>query len=196
MLRGWFVGRGLGYIDVTRSQEPRIYTTHGWLGFGPLLGPAPNEAADVLGAILESMPLAIVNAVRANTSALLPYRRLAELGAVRYGVGEDATYDLAADGVSGTLTDWLTSGDLPGGTLEPLVDSAATPNERAELFRAFVDTVFGSYSKLLQGVPKVETQHTHVRRQWELAPAVLDVLGTLRGELATWGTTRVERPSV
>jgi hypothetical protein len=156
----------------------------------------PTEPPDVFGAIVESIPLALVNAVTANADAMVPYRRLGEMGSVRSGGGADVEYDFSAEGVPGTLTDWLTDGELPNDALEPLAGSGDDTAERADAFKTFLEGVAASYRELLSHIPGAETQYTHPRRQWELAPAISDEIGGLVDDLTAWGTTRVTRPGV
>jgi hypothetical protein len=107
---GWFAARILGQLEASAddSQPVRVWIPEqrDWASFSdPLIAPVGNEA-DLLPAVLESLPLALVayamNGEQGN-AALVPYQRLIELG----------------DNPRRALQEWILHGTVPSGTPMP-----------------------------------------------------------------------------
>jgi hypothetical protein len=120
MVSGWFVARLFGELTYGDSGDfqpieiliPGLKRT---LPFpSPLLGPRVMGEKDLLAAVLESMPLAIVACnTEATLDPLLPYRRLIELGT------ESEARQL--------LRDWVVKGTTPAAS-EPMERAFCPPN--------------------------------------------------------------------
>lgn len=117
MIRGWFTGRVLGLIDVPRDGASRpMLISQPWsidraaAPFPhPLLSTPTSDAGDELFAVLEALGLAIVNVgVVNNTTPLLPYISLRELGSMRDG----SQRILAYEQLNPMLSHWILTGKL------------------------------------------------------------------------------------
>ena len=83
MIRGWFTARALGQVDVEdfKHRPVRIWTPEGMRAFPfPVLGPPLHTLDETLPALLESLPLAMLQAATLDEEALDAYRRIARLG--------------------------------------------------------------------------------------------------------------------
>jgi hypothetical protein len=107
---GWFAARILGQIQAATddSQPVQVYLPkeRQWVSFpDPLIAPVSNEL-DLLPAVLESLPLALVAYAmngEQGDAALRPYNRLTELG----------------DNPRRALQDWILRGIVPDGAPLP-----------------------------------------------------------------------------
>lgn len=186
LVRGWFVARFLGGVDVVDPAGPRVRADSAWLPFHHLLGPVPAKPQYLLGQLLESFPVAIVTATQADELALGPYLRLAEYGMVQEGGGARPTYDRDATTLPTALSEWLSKGQVVDGTHALLPDggSPACSSEEARVDR-LKDTLrelIVSYSRIAATMPDASATE-HVRRQWELSSAVLLALDELNSGL-------------
>ena len=105
LVRGWFIGRLLGMIDA-HSRPVRIARNdQGPVSFPiPFLPPRSN--LDILAAVLESLPLAYVEASRKSSlDSFKPYIRLQELGMSIPGGG---LWDY--DKLGSELEEWVSTG--------------------------------------------------------------------------------------
>jgi hypothetical protein len=117
MIRGWFTGRVLGLIDVPRNGNNRpILISQPWsidraaASFPhPMLSTPTNDAGDELFAVLEALGLALVNVgVVNNTTPLLPYIALREMGSMRDGSQRILAYEQP----NPLIVSWIETGKL------------------------------------------------------------------------------------
>lgn len=107
---GWFAARILGQLQAATddSQPVRVWIPEQqeWLSFpDPLIAPVGNEA-DLLPAVLETLPLALVGYAmngEQGGAALRPYQQLIELG----------------DNPRRALQQWILQGSVPNGAPLP-----------------------------------------------------------------------------
>ncbi len=110
MVRGWFIARSLDQVTVDKTTRiVKIYSPEkrAMLSFPtPLIGPAVFHDYDYLPAVLESLPLAMLDfASRADGElAMLPYARLRKLGEN----GEDNVSDFSS--LNTTVSRWVQEG--------------------------------------------------------------------------------------
>lgn len=169
MIRGWFTGRILGLIDVPRGGGNRpIMISQPWsidraaAAFPyPMLSTPTSDAGDELFAVLEALSLALVNVgVVNNTTPLLPYISLREIGAMRDGSQRILAYDQP----NPLIKSWIGTGALIAehdgkskneaalrAGLQSTLDSklAATANEpaaRREALLEILTSILESYS--------------------------------------------------
>jgi hypothetical protein len=180
LIRGYFIGRVLGHVDVRTPGRPRVWTPNGWIEYSDFLGPAPTANADVLGGLCESMPLAIVKSVRAKADAVRFHRTIAELGSVHLG-------GKAAVGQAGTpqsVMDWVTTGTYPAGTdFAYLPDGGGDAASRVAAIRAALDNLQQPYAKISAASPP-NYDDPYGRRRWDLAPEIVAALTVLRDGIA------------
>jgi hypothetical protein len=148
LVRGWFTARLLGQLAFDPVDRGRMGIWDPRSGVlapfpYPLLGPDVYEEYERLPAVLESMPIALVEfaerAAADGDRALTPYWRLRELGVDgRNALGD---YEIA----NAELAAWISQGSLPAGSPQPPVPpdgtgEGATPEVRKQ---ACLDTVVG-----------------------------------------------------
>jgi hypothetical protein len=83
MIRGWFTARALGQIDAAehKTKAVTVWSPEGWRPFPfPVLGAPIFRREESLPAILESLPLALLEAAKRDDAPLDAYRRLLQLG--------------------------------------------------------------------------------------------------------------------
>jgi hypothetical protein len=169
MIRGWFTGRILGLIDVPRGGGHRpIMISQPWsidraaASFPyPLLSTPTNHAGDELFAVLEALSLALVNVgVVNNTTPLLPYISLREMGAMRDGSQRILAYEQP----NPLITSWIESGAIAAENegnskneaalragLQSALDSklasaADDPNSRRDVLLGILNSILESYA--------------------------------------------------
>jgi hypothetical protein len=156
MIRGWFTGRILGLIDT--SQMPYrivddLLGVNGRMVQFPqrfLTSATPNRR-DQLPFVLESMPLAMVEANRSSsTTALEPYTALRDLGMT----DPNGTDILAYPRLHPALRGWIETGVIPGaervpgvGPLHPELLGAHDPVSRRAAFAKLLKAVKDEYEK-------------------------------------------------
>jgi hypothetical protein len=184
LVRGWFVAVGLGCVNLTEPKQPKIWIDGHWHEFNHLFRPLPTKSGYVLGALLEALPLALVNAVATDVEAFAPYRRLAEYGMVYDG----ERYDPATDGLPTVLDDWLRDGVWPAGPTFARI-KLGTGNDceaRTSAMLAYLTDLHAAYEQERVRGPEAADQGVHTKRRRELTPAILDSLGELFGDLHEW----------
>lgn len=156
MIRGWFTGRILGLIQ-TGQMPYRIVDD--LLGVNARMVDFPSRfltsttpnTRDELPFVLESMPLAMVEANRsASTSALEAYTALRDLGMT----DPEGTDILAYPRLHPALRGWIETGSVPGtervagvGPVHPQLQKAGDPAARRAAFAALIATVKDEYEK-------------------------------------------------
>jgi Tubulin like len=183
VISGWFVARLLGCVDLELVASPKVLFDGHWLGFGQFLGGPPTKPQHVLGSLLESFPLALVRAVRADEKALAPYQALASYG-MPTSDGENA--------LPGVVEEWLKSGVLPRGGRGAIL-SAETTADGMDARRAVLGGILDQAQKDYSEIAEDEFVHfgdDHVRRQWEISKAALLIVDQLRWALSAFGTTK------
>lgn len=183
LVRGYFIGRLLGYLDVRTPSQPQAWTPQGWLAFREFLGPAPHGDADILGALCESMALAIVKSVRANADALRFHRTVAELGSVHVA-GQPV---MSRHGTPKSISDWLASGEYPAGReFAYLGDGGSDADARASSIRQALSALIDAYVAISDGSPPSYDDPYGCHR-WDLAPEIVAILTELRDGIGLGG---------
>ncbi len=139
MLRGWFTALLLGQLrgHVTPGGAVSIWAPSptggngGWMNFPhPLLRTSANTA-ETIGALLESLPLALMATyAERKLQPLRPYHRLRDLGAAGSQQGFENYEALGAE-----LADWLSQGRVTVGAPDP-DERVGTPRDDIETRRA------------------------------------------------------------
>ena len=129
MIRGWILADIFGQIKHERDQNLGAKIELWDPAFGhvsfpyPLLHPGTPTPAEYLGAVLESLSLAIVLCSQSHNNPLEPlraYHRLMDLGGS------------SSSTASIELQNWISTGSLPSGAPTTLSDAGATSHSRAE----------------------------------------------------------------
>jgi len=181
MIRGWFVGRILGVVDVDRPRESAVTVVRAdgsTVAFPfPLAGPPVEILTDLLPAVLESLPIALVEMAGQNDQALAPYTRLRDLG--RTVNGGDPDYA----GLPESLADWVLDARPPVG-ITPPPDSAGkaeqTWSERLAAVEGFLERYRQHYEQELGEVHVDLASLPRLGRAWELRDDLLLALRQLR----------------
>lgn len=147
MIRGWFVARAFELVDITDSAAKPLELV---LADGsrapfpfPLMTAAPiRRSLDVLPAVLETLPVALVDYGKIGDRAMAPYARLAELGAM---TTPDAP---ALSPLSRELSAWVNHGTRPVGS-SAFAQSPMGSSKEEQLAR--VDAVLGFLNLYLDG---------------------------------------------
>ena len=203
LVRGWYVAALLGYLDGVAPREdiqdgipelePKVWSPKGWLGFPvPLLGDPVYDTTDLLPAILESFPVALLEVSDTGNGSVDAYGRLIEL----------AGHSLAAPGAAtrlrDPLIDWIRTGHTQDATADgpvsPLSDAAerrsttvdqgegATAGSLPEARRTEVlEGLGGPRRTYAEEVLTIELNGSEYRpdRRWEIGPLVISVLDEL-----------------
>jgi len=146
MVRGWFVGGCLGHVDLSEDTGARIFVPADRGAGGelvsfpwPLIVAEEVSSANILPAVLESIPLAMLEvSTRESLAPMRPYQRLLDLGA---GSGEQVPKELKQwilDGVnlvgeSASAGDWESRRSAVELKLETLLLKFGQYFERMEL---------------------------------------------------------------
>jgi hypothetical protein len=160
LVRGWFVARALGHLDLPPDVEEiltkpmRIWSPAApggtYLTFPEPLRWRAQESAfsgytgmDILPAVLESLPVAMVDASQTADTPLRPYWRLIELGTVADNRGKITT-------LPRELQDWLATGTGAKSDEMELErpDSQHSPDERREWLAKLFDEYRSQFAKL------------------------------------------------
>jgi hypothetical protein len=139
MIRGWFVARAFDLVDIADSASKPLELV---LADGsrapfpfPLMAAVPiRRTLDVLPAVLETLPVALVDYAKVGDRAMAPYARLAELGVM-------ATPDAPAlSPLSRELSAWVESGTRPvGSSAFAQAPSGGTTEEKLARVDAVLD---------------------------------------------------------
>lgn len=179
MVRGWFVSTALGYYRAEKGSElgPKIEVwspRFDWVSFpAPLLYPGNAPEKEYLGAVLESLSIALALCNVSPTDPLgplAPYHRLMELG---------KTDESAAS----ELVEWVQNGTQPEGAPEPKSDRAGTKSggaqERKSALILFFDKQIASYDGLFAKYVKVGNPYSS-QRNWEISNYIVSSLILLK----------------
>jgi hypothetical protein len=168
MIRGWFTARALGQVDVEdfKHRPVRIWTPEGMRAFPfPVLGPPLHILDETLPALLESLPLAMLQAATLDEEALDAYRRIARLGRDARAPGGDYT-ELRPE-----LVAWANDGQVV--SQAPQVPPPAANGDpdtrvaRLEALARFFQT-YGEHYERLDQQPLTAESALRVGRAWEL----------------------------
>jgi hypothetical protein len=172
MVAGYFVGRLMGefVLPTSVAEEPaRIFSPdlQQYLAFPcPLLGPPLASEADLLPALLESLPLALLAANReGDLRALMPYQRLRWLGEPL--------------NASNVLRTWLSDGSTPAATVpidrawkvsgSQLARSAdASEDDRKKAVLDYLESRRVRYVDKLEEIKITYANFFQTPRTWEL----------------------------
>jgi hypothetical protein len=182
MVRGWFVARALGQIELPKLRQPRpvriFVPQKGMRPFPyPLLGRPVTRHPDTLPALLESLPLALIETSGPNLEPMRPYWRLAELGTLP---------DDDQPAVPAELDDWLAGGIVKPGADSPPARSLAATGSRDDDWKARLADVT-SYlggAKLRYGEVVERSEESlelggPISRMWELRADIMLALAQL-----------------
>ena len=121
-IRGWFLARLLGLIELSADQPVRIYFNDEWSEFPfPLLGPKVVRTDEMLAAILESLPLALLGPTRGGP--MDAYRALIDIGESK------GSMKYSSSVAPEVLENWLANGTRPEGA--PVAQELYGPADRA-----------------------------------------------------------------
>ena len=186
MVRGWFTGLALGQVRVGRLlQEATVEVWvpaasgagGGWAAMpSPVLRPV-TSSADAIGAVLESLPLALLDVYSARSvDPLRPYQRLTALGASGSDAGIEVYEQLNQD-----LSSWIRDGAIPPGFPPPdeqIGDQGSAPELRRDAVeRRFVELRERYRQRFEEVVRKGEL--ASVPRDYELRHDILAALDDL-----------------
>ena len=179
MVRGWFVATALGYYRADKGSAlgPKIEVwqpTHEWMSFPyPLLYPGKAPEKEYLGAVMESLAIALAlcnSNVADPLEPLRPYQRLMQLGSIE-------------DTDNSPLQTWIRNGELEDGAPEPKADRAGTvaggATERKTALSAFFNKQLDNYEKIFTEYVKVGDPYV-TQRNWEIANYITSSLLLLR----------------
>ncbi len=192
MVRGWFLGRILGEITYDKagvSTQPvqiwdPVFENHVQFPF-PYLGGQPTSEQDLLPAVLESMPISMLDAqTQGNTDPMKPYSLVRT-------IGENAPI---------SLRNWIQFGSTPHGTV-PMdrawqhpeftgVSAAdATPLDRQQAVVAYLQGRMRNYVQRLDEQPvtraNLQTQPRWLDLRDQLA-AAFELLSVEAAGVATY----------
>ncbi|MEI7623911.1 MAG: hypothetical protein WCJ88_10185, partial [Actinomycetes bacterium] len=176
LIRGWFLARLLGLVDLSSDRPVRVYFEGEWSEFPfPMLGPKVVRTDEMLAAILESLPLALLGPVRGGP--LDAYRALIDIGESK----GSAKYSSSV--APPVLEEWLSIGRRPEGA--PIAEELYGPADRSERIsfaRAWVAKFADHFAKLDAQSLKPDELVT-ASRSWEIrtdiALALQDIDGLL-----------------
>lgn len=173
MIRGWFTGRLLG--QVTRTDEKSMgWRVHAWnpdpphngpQAFPyPLLAAKPVTGIDLIAAVLQSLPIAMVDVhTKGSLAPLIPYHRLIDLG---------QSYDTL-------IADWILDGTLPPGspTPDPAIagTSDGTPDTRREAIRTALQASRTDYEETFRKAQQENNPYA-APLSWELRNHILTAI--------------------
>jgi len=177
MLRGWFVGRLLGQVTRVEERGDMGWRVQVWNPDPPYNGLQPFpfpllssqriSGIDLVAAVLQSLPIAMVDVhTKGNLTPLVPYHRLIELGE-NYG-----TY----------LADWIEDANLQPGS--PIPDSGVAgaadgPSEgRRQAIRAALEASRADYESVFK-LAERENNPFATPLSWELRDQILAALDGL-----------------
>ena len=175
MVTGWHTARLLNWLDPgeLNQRAASIWTSRGLAPFPfPLLGSHLRSRAELLPAVLESLPLALLDEPEEGLRA---YWQLMALGS------RSAQHELDDQHANGALTAWLEKGQVVEGA--PVPDRAllsASPDERVDAAIAILDNYEAKYQTIAQGSwPPEEAD----QRLWELRRPLLIGIQRLRDDV-------------
>jgi hypothetical protein len=192
MVRGWFLGRILGEINYDKAQVSTLPveifdpTFEKWIPFPyPYLGGQPTGEQDLLPAILESMPISMLDAqTQGNTEPMKPYQLLRSIG----------------EEVSNSMRNWILFGNTPHRTVPmdrawrhpEFIGAAAqdaTPVDRQKAVIAYVQGRMRNYVQRLDEQPvtmaNLQTQPRWLDLRDQLA-AAFDLLAVEAAGVSTY----------
>jgi hypothetical protein len=181
LIRGWFTARVLNLIELPGplplAAPVRIWTADGVRSFPfPLLGRPVRRLDEVLPALLESLPLAMLDAAGLDGTAMDAYRRLAALGLLgRDGAVGDRLR------VPDSLRDWLDTGSVEAGAPVPSIAASEQPTRGGRL-RALEDFLqrYTDYYMELDQAEVASEAVGDLAGVWELRHEITAVLQELK----------------
>lgn len=196
MVRGWLVARTLNLTsdlsDLDRERFSIVDHDGQRVEFPfPLIGRRPGRRAEVLPALLESLPIAMLEFSRGNRGPTNAYQRLVELGG---GVRDDELGTVLYDGADPDckmfdpmLSRWIATGQVDSAYPEPLAQFAGPAGSamRDERRLAIVATLEKFRSQVEEEVQKTSLgqEWRAVSRTYEMAEpltkAVEDLLAAI-----------------
>lgn len=184
IIRGWWMARLMGQVrgieeKTFNSEAVKVWVPNGWAEFPfPVLGPRLREAPEVLPALLESLPLALVDAAsQKNLDPLSAYHRLLDLGLG--GAFDEAVSD--DEPLHPEFQLWLEGGgEKGGGVPTPAIQRATSRTDRTAAVVEHLEAAQERF-RTLAAVPLRKEDPLSVRRSWELRE---DILGALHSLIA------------
>lgn len=178
MVRGWLIAQVLGLVSEDGLQVMEVKAgqpTSAWLPFPhPLLGPDPATRSDMFAAILESMPLALVEFGSGNDKPAFAYQSLVEIGK-----GDQPV----------VLRSWIANGVLGNGGHVPDAGLAGPPGAGDDLAGERKEAVLATLAETRAAVTQWSADFgpTESRpptgRAWELEAEFLDALTFLEEQV-------------
>lgn len=180
LLRGWFTARLLGHVqaDSYRTEPVKIFTPgDGWVEFPfPFLGKPVTKIQDLAAAVLESLPIALLEASTHGDDPLKAYWRIAELGRL---TDRAAAYSEPNE----ELRKWIDTGSVTTNAPSPdpknAGSSSGSRQDRLAACEAFVESYLEGYHRL-ESESLDEENALRLSRAWELRHDILHVLNDLR----------------
>jgi hypothetical protein len=181
MIRGWFTASLIGQLRL-RDDGTEIFDPDrgSWVRFPwPMLGRALVVEYDRLPALLETLPIALVDWGTSGVSGeskIAAYRRLRTLGTSGDGAEQDYERPNLELGV------WIRDGVVPPGADTPdpahAGTTAGTSEERQELCRSRISTLLEKYRKLFHDCDARDDEFD-MPRVYDLRGSYEKVLGDL-----------------
>jgi hypothetical protein len=171
MVAGWWIARALGQLDWDPLFETpvRIFdpSASEWRPFPfPFVGATPQSDRDLLAAVLESMPLALL-AISQETSMapMRPYSRLHELG-------HDAGRHLRR---------WITTGETDAAGIVPKIEVAGRASDTPDARRDCLVTWLSQRQKRYE----VDFSTVISQREFFMVPPVMELRDDMRFAFST-----------
>lgn len=188
MIRGWLTARLLNMTSEFDRDDPEAVWVLGADGTKlrfpePMLGPPPGSPLEVLPALLETLPVAMLDFAVHRTESSQAYNRLVELGRPR-------SHDLEAsyEHPNRELEAWVVDGAVAPGLPDPDPAKAGQPGspgdeaaqtQRQQAIVATLETYSRQVAKARAAV-SVGTRYQPVDRSWEVAHLVIKACDDLR----------------
>lgn len=199
MIRGWFTARLLGELsfddddrEVMRIWDPSMDRL---VDFPyPLLGPPVFEDPERLPAILESLPLAMIEFAERSTDgdmALAPYWRLRDLGTDARGAMD---YERANPAIESWIARGMATPGAPGPNTEmsgPVGDGPDAAQERKNACQQQVQKWHKNYDGLVN-VPLTTTSFFEAPRAMAIGHDLMGALSDLDRAIGRVSTARTD----
>lgn len=181
MIRGWYVAKTLGHLSASTQEESRGPKVSVWCGEGPvqlefphpLMSAEPVQGVDLIGGVLLSLPLALIecNSQR-RLDPLFPYHRLMHLDP-----------SAKADG-TGELLNWIQNGLLkdqhaPVPNPDRAGSQSMTMEERKQAVLSYLDSQLAEAKEYYFNVDKYQDVRSYTLG-WEMRYDIETALSDVR----------------
>lgn len=190
MIRGWWIARTMGHLlvsngttgDPSAAQPPSVWIEGAWRAFpSTWLGAIPYHPAEVLPAVLETLPEALIDASAAKSyQVLAPYEQL-----LRLGLRGPSARNLGGDVLPKPFTQWLEDGQAPegGSFVPPAIAEASDPATRSTAAADYLVLVRESYLERAEAHPPRSDASTRPPLDRELVADLATVLAQLANDV-------------